>query len=155
MNPLQNVLIGKAAFAKPENIIGGISLELATVRPHGLPHSLYEELWHVQYWLRFSLADIRGEHPQLPAHSVESFPTDNTTLSEPEWQKLVAQILETLKVVAALADDETELDRAFREGKTVRDELAIIAAHNAYHLGRMVTLRQLLGIWPTELGDSW
>lgn len=155
MKPLQNVLVGKAAFAKPENIIRGIPLELATVRPHGLPHSLYEELWHINYWLSFSFADIRGEQPKLPAHSVESFPTDNATLSETAWRELVDEVLENLNAVAALADDEKELTRLFRPDKTVRDELAIIAAHNAYHFGRMVTLRQLLGIWSPELGDTW
>jgi DinB superfamily len=155
MNPLQSVLIAKAAFAKPENIIGGIPLGLATVRPEGLLHSLYEELWHLHYWLRFSLADIRGEQPTLPAHSAEAFPNDNATLSEASWQKLHDGVLETLHTVAALADDETELRRMFRKDKTVRDELTIIAAHNAYHFGRMVMLRQLLGIWSSELGDTW
>lgn len=155
MNHLQNVLLGKAAFAKPENIIGGILLKLATVRPHGLPHSLYEELWHINYWLRFSLADIRGEQPKLPAHSAEAFPTDFDYLSKTDWEKLVAQVLEGLHVAAALAQDEEELIRTFRPEKTVGDELAIIAAHNAYHLGRMVMLRQLLGIWSSELGDTW
>jgi DinB superfamily len=155
MNPLQSVLMAKAAFAKPENIIGGIPLELASVRPHGLPHSLYEELWHIEYWLRFSLADIRGEHPKLPAHSKEGFPNDNASLSETTWQKLIDQVLEGLNVAASLAQNETELGRMFRPDRTVRDELTIIAAHNAYHLGRMVMLRQLLGIWSSELGDTW
>jgi hypothetical protein len=155
MNPLQSILIAKAAFAKPANIIKDIPLELATNRPHGLPHSLYEELWHIDYWLRFSLADIRGEQPKLPKHSSEAFPTDNATLSEAEWQKLVDGVLENLKAAATLADNEAELARRFREGKMVRDELAIIAAHNAYHFGRMVMLRQLLGIWSSQLGDTW
>jgi hypothetical protein len=155
VNLLQNVLIAKVAFAKPENVIKGISLELAKVRPHGLPHSLYEELWHIHYWLRFSLADIRGEHPTLPAHSKEGFPNDNTNLSETTWQKLINQVLEGLNAAASLAQDETELMRMFRPDRTVRDELTIIAAHNAYHFGRMVMLRQLLGIWSSELGDTW
>jgi hypothetical protein len=155
MNALQNVLIGKAAFARPENIIRGIPLGLAKVRPHGLPHSLYEELWHIDYWLSFSLGDIQGEQSKLPAHSSEAFPTDNATLDEATWQKLVEGVLETLNEVAALARDEVELARVFRSDKTVRDELAIIAAHNAYHLGRMVILRQLLNIWSSELGDTW
>ena len=39
---------------------------------------------------------------------------------------------------------------------TVREQLESLAAHNAYHLGRVVLLRQLLGIWPPpDGGDSW
>jgi hypothetical protein len=91
----------------------------------------------------------------VPTHSSEAFPTDNATLSEVEWQKLVEGVLENLKAVATLADDEAELTRIFREDRTVRDELAIIAAHNIYHFGRIVMLRQLLGIWSAGLGDTW
>jgi hypothetical protein len=155
MNTLEKVLLAKAPFAKPANIIEGIPFTLVTLRPHGLPHSLYEELWHLNYWLRFSLADIRGENPKLPAHSTEGFPSDNDTLTETAWQTLLDAVREGLDGLAVLAGDETELRRMFRPDRSVADELTIVAAHNAYHFGRMVTLRQLLGIWSSELGDSW
>ena len=152
---LKQVLIDKAAFAKPVNIISGIPLELATVRPPGLPHSLYEELWHLNYWLQFSLALIRGENPSLPKHSTEAFPTDNDTLSEASWQTLLKQVGEGLDTAAALAQNDTELVRRFSPERTVAEELIVIASHNAYHFGRMVALRQILGIWSADLGDSW
>ena len=155
MTVLQKVLVGKAAFTKPANIIGDIPLELAVVRPHGLPHSLYEELWHLDYWLRFSSALIRGENPTLPAHSAEGFPADQSTLSQEAWDALVARVSAGLEALAALANDEAELARHFRPDITVHDELTVVATHNAYHLGRMVALRQLLGIWSPERGDSW
>ncbi len=155
MKALQQVLVAKAAFAEPANVMKDIPFERATIRPHGLPHSLYEELWHIDYWLRFSWALIRGEHPAIPAHSSEGFPPDNASLSEASWLRLLDQVREGLDALAALAQDETELARAFRPDRTVRDELMVVAAHNAYHFGRMVTLRQLLGVWPPELGDSW
>jgi hypothetical protein len=155
MTTLEKVLLAKAPFAKPANIIEGIPFRLVTVRPHGLPHSLYEELWHLNYWLQFSWADIRGESPKLPAHSTEGFPSDNDTLIETTWQKLLDEVREGLDGLAVLARDETGLRRMFRPDRSVADELTIVAAHNAYHFGRMVTLRQLLGIWSAELGDSW
>jgi hypothetical protein len=152
---LEQILIAKAAYAEPKNIIAGIPFELATVRPHGLPHSLYEELWHIDYWLSFSLALLRGENPVLPAHSLEGFPTDNGVLSETSWQVLLHHIWVGLDAAVALAQDETDLLRSFRPDRTVRDELTVIATHNAYHFGRMVTLRQILGIWSSDLGDTW
>lgn len=155
MKTLEQVLVAKAAFAKPANVIKDIPFELVTVRPHGLPHSLYEELWHLDYWLRFSLAMIRGEGPALPAHSSEAFPLDNATLDEASWRELLDRVHRGLDTLAELARDETALTRAFRPDRTVAGELTVVAAHNAYHFGRMVTLRQLLGIWPAELGDAW
>jgi hypothetical protein len=39
---------------------------------------------------------------------------------------------------------------------TIRDQLISLASHNAYHLGRIVVLRQLLGAWPPASGGfSW
>ena len=155
MNALQNVLLTKAPFAKPENIIQQIPVDKATLHLDHVSHSLYEELWHIDYWMQFSLALIRGENPVVPAHSAESFPSDNAALSEAAWQKLVEQVLEGLNTLAVMSQNQTELERKFDAEKTVGDELIIIAAHNAYHFGRMVMLRQLLGIWSLDLGDTW
>jgi hypothetical protein len=39
---------------------------------------------------------------------------------------------------------------------TVREQLESLGAHNAYHFGRIVLLRQLLGLWPPPSGGfSW
>jgi hypothetical protein len=39
---------------------------------------------------------------------------------------------------------------------SVRDQLISLAAHNAYHLGRIVVLRQLQQAWPPVSGGfSW
>jgi DinB superfamily len=135
--------------------MNGLPFELTTVRPVGFPHSFYEELWHLNYWLHFSLALIRGENPSIPKHSSGSFPVDNESLSENAWQALLKQVNEGLEMASTLARDETELRRAFEPGRTVESELIIVASHNAYHFGRMVTLRQILGIWSSDLGESW
>jgi uncharacterized damage-inducible protein DinB len=39
---------------------------------------------------------------------------------------------------------------------TVREQLESLAAHNHYHFGRIVLLRQLMGAWPPPSGGySW
>jgi hypothetical protein len=39
---------------------------------------------------------------------------------------------------------------------SVREQLENLAAHNAYHLGRIVLLRQLHGAWPPVCGGfTW
>jgi uncharacterized damage-inducible protein DinB len=71
---------------------------------------------------------------------------------------------------AAAARDESHLDQSrldqpircpSRPGEpvrtmTVREQLENLAAHNAYHFGRIVLLRQLLGAWPPASGGyTW
>jgi hypothetical protein len=58
-------------------------------------------------------------------------------------------------MAASLAQNQSELNRAFDAERTVAGELTVVASHNAYHFGRMVTLRQVLGIWSSDLGESW
>jgi hypothetical protein len=39
---------------------------------------------------------------------------------------------------------------------TIHDQLVSLTAHNAYHLGRIVLLRQLQGNWPPpDGGFTW
>jgi hypothetical protein len=39
---------------------------------------------------------------------------------------------------------------------TVREQLESLAAHDAYHFGRIVLLRQLCGAWPPKSGGfTW
>jgi uncharacterized damage-inducible protein DinB len=36
------------------------------------------------------------------------------------------------------------------QGQTILREALLVADHNAYHLGQLVTIRRLLGAWPVE-----
>jgi hypothetical protein len=65
---------------------------------------------------------------------------------------------------AAIANDTDRLEvqvacptiGAPERTMTVREQLESLAAHNAYHLGRIVLLRQLLNIWPPpDGGFTW
>jgi hypothetical protein len=154
MNTLQGLLTSSRAFAKPVNIIQTIPFDKVTLRPANAPHSLYEELYHLDYWQSVSLAIVRGENPPMPRHNSESFPEKNE-VSEKAWQALVTKVLGDLKMAADFATDEEGAAHLIRPGLTVRDELTVLATHNAYHFGRMVMLRQLLGIWSSQLGDTW
>jgi hypothetical protein len=48
-----------------------------------------------------------------------------------------------------VADETTDLLAAIPhgDGKTILREVLLVADHNAYHLGEMVTLRRVLGAW--------
>ncbi len=130
------------------------SAEGAKARPGGAPHSLYEELWHTDFWQRLILSAVRGEPVLFPEHAAEGWPKDNATLTEGAWQGLASRFLLDLEGAAAVAGSE-DLERVARD-KTVREHLESVAGHNAYHFGRMVLLRQLLGLWPPPSGgDTW
>ena len=124
------------------------------MRPPGAPHSLYEELWHTDFWQRFIVSAIQNQPMTNPEHAAESWPKDNDSLTEKTWQSLTEQFLKGLEKATALAGS-ARLEEKLGD-RTVRDELETLVAHNAYHVGRMVLLRQLLGLWPPPSGgDTW
>ncbi len=58
MTYLQKLLIADGAFVTPAHVLEHLSAEQAKVRPSGAPHSLYEELWHTDFWQRLILAVV-------------------------------------------------------------------------------------------------
>lgn len=154
MTPLQKLLISDGAFVTPAQVLESLTASQAQMRPDKVPHSLYEELWHTDFWQRLILSVIRNRPVIYPEHAAESWPDDNETLTDEAWHNLIERFLTGLEEATALSGsqrlEETAGDR------TVREQLESIVAHNAYHFGRMVFLRQLLGLWPPPSGgDTW
>jgi hypothetical protein len=52
-----------------------------------------------------------------------------------------------------LAEERGERTSAQRDDTSINYDLAGTALHNAYHLGQIVLLRRMQGLWPPEGGD--
>lgn len=164
MTELESALIGNSAAAPPDHIIEGLDDVTAHQRIERVPHTIYEELWHAAFWQRLSLDWIEGIESPYPAHNAESFPSSAEASAE-TWDALCLRFLAGAHKSAVIAAAQDRLDRLVRctsrpgvllREKSIRDLLESTAAHNHYHLGRIVLLRQLLSIWPPPSGgDSW
>ena len=49
---------------------------------------------------------------------------------------------------ALIEDEDLFTPLAHGSGQTLLREAMLVADHNAYHLGQLVTIRRLLGAWP-------
>ena len=81
----------------------------------------------------------------------------------PPWPAICERFLEGLDTLAAVVA-ELEPDGAIQPpiecpllaSYTARDAWEHVAQHNAHHLGQIVVLRQVLGIWPPPAGSyTW
>jgi uncharacterized damage-inducible protein DinB len=161
MNELEQTLIGDSAAAPPAHILEGIESELAHRVIEGAPHSIYQELWHIAFWQQVTLDWVNAVETPFPSHPSAGFPADER---EP-WDHLCQRFFRDNQQAAALARDETRLEQSVRcpsrpgnpvRIMSVREQLESLAAHNAYHFGRIVLLRQLCGAWPPPSGGfSW
>jgi uncharacterized damage-inducible protein DinB len=159
---LTELLRGKGAHADPIACVEDVSAEIAARQVPGFPHSIGQILFHMNYWMNYELRRIRGEKPKYPAHSAESFPA-SATLDAAAWDQLRRDFAWFLGEYEKLAQSSREeLDRelySHREVKTANTVEAVLwqmVAHNSYHVGQIVMLRQALGAWPPRGGgDSW
>jgi hypothetical protein len=164
MTELELVLTGDSAHTAPAILLEGLPSEAAHRAVEGAPHTIYEELWHIAFWQQVSLDWVRGVETPFPVHAEAGFPTVEDAKRE-SWDQLRQRFFATNREVAELARDGNRLDVAVRcpsrpghpvRVMTVREQLESLGAHNAYHFGRIVLLRQLQGFWPPASGGfSW
>jgi uncharacterized damage-inducible protein DinB len=164
MNELERALIADSAAAPPSHILEGLSDELVHGEFTGAPHTIFGELWHLAFWQQMTLDWVRGIETPVPEHASAGFPSESDRQGEP-WDRLRRRFLAGAEEAAVFTRDARELERSIRcpslpgvpvRTMTVREQLESLAAHNAYHLGRIVLLRQMGGAWPPASGGfSW
>ncbi len=113
----------------------------------------------------YELRRIRGQRPVYPEHSADSFSAAPSPADEQEWDRLKARMAELLEEFAALAKSspqelQREVESAREDDKkvtgTVEGVLWQMVAHTSYHVGQIVVIRRVLGVWPPRGGgDTW
>jgi uncharacterized damage-inducible protein DinB len=161
---LEQVLAGDSAHTPPANILEQLSRDAAHKTIAGAPHTIYEELWHMAFWQRVTLDWINGIETPIPEHASAGFQAPGDIAKE-DWDQLRERFLASLHEAVAASRDAARLDVPIRcpsrpgmpvRVMSVRDQLESLGAHNAYHFGRIVLLRQMLGSWPPPSGGfSW
>ena len=164
MSELQQILNGDAYAAPPNHILEGLNDSVVHQKPGGAPHSIYEELWHICFWQQVTLDWVSGIETPFPASPADGFPTV-LDMEQESWAQLCSRFFAGVNKGSAAAGETARLDDPVRcpsrpghatRIMTIREQLENMGAHNAYHLGRIVLLRQLLGVWPPKSGGfSW
>ena len=136
------------AFAKPQHILADISGELAISLPAGALHCIAGHVAHMAWWQRQALHHIQTNATEWQRLDGDEFPLEIAALN---WDGIKRDFFQSLEALRALCDNETALERGYVSGKnSVAYVLVDHALHNAYHLGQVVLLRRLLGVWIPE-----
>lgn len=163
-NELERSLVSDSAFTPPSHILEGLSEGLAHKKTSGAPHTIYAELWHITFWQQITLDWVSGVETPCPKSAFLGFPSDSDITREP-WPQLCKRFFHGVRQAGDAAADISRLDVPVHcpspAGQptrimTVREQLESLAAHNAYHFGQIVLLRQLNSAWPPASGGfTW
>jgi hypothetical protein len=146
-----NLLAGKGAHADFDTAIKDLPAAARGKRPEGAEHSPWEILEHLRIaqWdiLEFS---VNPDH-KSPAWPSGYWPKSQAPENAIEWNQSIEHFRRDLKRMSALVSSEdTDLFKKIPhgDGQTILREALLVADHNAYHIGELVLLRRLLGVWP-------
>jgi hypothetical protein len=159
MSALADVLRGRPAHLSPLGCIEDVGWELAGRRARDLPHTIWQLVGHLNYWMDYELRCIEGPEVPAPEHASDGWPRTGGPPDPESWALSIALFRTNLDQLVTLANAQAStLARIVHaaKGTTVEDILVVLAAHNSYHVGQIVQVRQALDAWPPASGEyTW
>ncbi|MFL6195870.1 MAG: DinB family protein [Thermoanaerobaculia bacterium] len=147
---LMELLRGRSAHLDFEKALAGLPPELRGRQVPGLPHTVWQLLEH----LRFTQWDIldfsRNPDYREPEWPKAYWPETAAPPDDAAWDRSLESFRNDLQAMKDLvADPQTDLYAKipWGSGQTILREAMLVADHNAYHLGQIVSVRQALGAW--------
>lgn len=155
---VRELLVEPIVYLPPAKALEGLTPEDAGRRLNGAPHSIVELVAHLDYWLTWFCQRCEGVAEPMPASAAAGWPT----VSASDWPEVHTRFVATLERAVALGADDIRYNAPVipaiefppLANYTVRDALVHAAGHNAHHLGQVILLRQMMGLWPPPAG-SW
>jgi hypothetical protein len=147
------LLEGGGAHAKFDDVVAGIPPELRGQKPTGLPHSAWMLLEHLRIAQWDILEFSRNPKYKSPKWPEGYWPKTDAPPSTAAWDASIKDFHKDLKAMQDLVENpKTDLFARipWGDGQTILREALLVADHNAYHLGQLVDVRRLLGIWPQK-----
>ena len=150
---LSRLLAWEDAHAGFEAAVDGIPPELQGTQPAGLPYSPWQLLEHLRITQHDILEFCINSKYEEMAWPDDYWPQTAAPPDAAAWAASVKEFQRERQVLQALAQDRA-LDLNAKvphgSGQTYLREIVLVADHTAYHVGQLILVRRLLGIWPAR-----
>lgn len=148
---LAAILDWQDAHATFDAAVDGIPPEMRGLQPEGLPYSPWQLVEHLRI-TQWDILDFCRNPDYQEIHWPDDYwPSDAEPPSADAWEESLRGYRTDREVLKAMAVDPN-VDLFARiphgSGQTYLRELLLVADHTAYHVGQLIAVRRLLGIWP-------
>jgi uncharacterized damage-inducible protein DinB len=159
----RQLLRGHGAHADPVGALESVSAEVAGRTIPGYPHSIWQIVSHLNYWMDYELRRIAGKRPPYPEHAIESWPASVAPLSDADWQHQRAEFARYVGEFRRLSESAPEVLNApvdcmhsGEEGRSPSAQAILwqILVHNSYHVGQIALLLRCFHLWPPPAGGA-
>jgi len=131
-------------FVPASVAVAGLTAEQARWSPGKGQHSVGQLAYHLWFWDERALQQFNGHKPpDFTGNNDETFDNFNAA----QWDDLVKklnQVMSDWEKAVQAADDQKLAENA--------SLIEHVAAHNAYHLGQILYVRKLEGVWDASKG---
>lgn len=141
------LLRGGGAHIDFESVVKDFPVESAHRKIEHLPYTAWAVLEHMRIAQNDILEFSRNAEHVSPKWPEGYWPPKDAVPDAEAWEKSVEQFRADLKEMENLVEDpQTDLDAPipYGQGQTILREALLVADHNAYHLGVLVTMKRLL-----------
>jgi len=147
------LLAWEAAHVGFEAATADIAADRRGSQPAGLPFSPWQLLEHLRRTQRDILDFCRNPNYQELKWPDDYWPASPAPPSPAAWDESIRQFQQDREELQRMAADPA-VDLTARiphgDGQTYLRELVLAADHAAYHIGQLVLVRRLLGIWKSS-----
>jgi hypothetical protein len=147
---LLELLNSRSAHLDFEKAIANLPAELRGKKAAGQTHTIWQLVEH----LRLAQIDIlefsRNPEYEEPKWPDDYWPATEAPPSDEAWGQSLESFHRDLQAMKDLvADPKTDLFAKipWGNGQTILREALLVADHNAYHVGQIVSVRQGFGAW--------
>jgi hypothetical protein len=150
MTLLTELIQGRFAHRAPLACFEDLSAELAGRRVAHVPHTIWQTVRHLDYWMELEVRSIEGPEVIPPDDWGVSWPVEAGPVDEAAWRAEIARFRTNLERLIAFAEAGPDLLARVIHPKhriTAEHAIGVLATHNSYHLGQIVTIRQALQQW--------
>lgn len=140
------------AHATLENALKGLPPTLRGKRPTGFPHSIWELVEHIRITQHDLLDFVQNpDYEEKLKWPDDYWPSAPAPASEKSWNECLSgwkkdrMALERFTTGSKI-DLTTKIPKG--TGQTYLRTVLVAADHASYHVGQIITVRQLLGAWP-------
>ncbi len=147
---LRKQLAWEDAHASFDKAVANIPVELRGTQPPGVPYSPWQIVEHVRRTQHDILDFCRNADYQELEWPEDYWPPSPEPPDAGAWDESIAQYRADRRALQDLAvDPNTDLDARIPHGsgQTYLREIVLAADHASYHVGQLVLVRRLLGIW--------
>ncbi len=157
---VRELLIETLAHIPPAGTLEQLTPDAAERHVPGANHSIAEIVAHMNFWATWFCDRCEGRAAPMVTSAATGWPQ----VAPGTWPEVHRQFLSTLERAAALGTEPGRLAAPIAPpiefpplaNLTVGDALVHMASHNAHHLGQVIILRQIMGLWPPPSGSyTW